>query len=228
MPLSDRGIFDDLCSVIEPARMLISIDHKLAFPEAQDVELWSELDALFAEPQLGSAQFAWLFLTDVALQRNWELKTRLPTLLHVLVIHLDHRNPQVRCRAQRMLFRLIRSWIPRSHPTARDALHQLEQEAKSRYWKEDEPEADLEPKLKWFCTRISGLMDPLFPSLTESRGSVALNWGPSCSIRPIAFRLLQVFRPQPFWGTCACLSTTVEGEFLQVVTSTCTIKLNID
>lgn len=281
-----REIFDDLCSVIEPARMLISIDHKLAFPEAQDVELWSELDALFAEQprlQLGSAQFAWLFLTDVALQRNWELKTRLPTLLHVLVIHLDHRNPQVRCRAQRMLFQLIRSWIPgldelpdrstsRSHPTARDALHQLEQEADSRYWKDDEPEADLELKLKWFCTRILKLMDPLFPSLTESWGSVALNWGTSCSIRQIAFRSLQVFRalaprvkqsdmalllgrlsntisasveeniqpfngeiirtisaivemedvdksllPQLFWGTCACLSTTVEGEFLQVL-----------
>ena len=281
-----RQIFDDLCSMIEPARMLPTIDHKLTFPEAQDVELWSELDALFAEQprlQLGSAQFAWLFLTDVALQRHWELKTRLPTLLHVLVIHLDHRNSQVRCRAQRMLFQLIRSWIPgldelpdrsitRGQPTARDALNQFEQEAESHYWKEDEPEADLEPKLKWLCAQVVELLDPLFPSLMESWGSVALTWGTSCSIRQNAFRSLQIFRalaprvkqsdmalllgrlsntisapaeeniqpfnceiirtisaiaemedvdknllPQLFWGTCACLSTTVEREFRQVL-----------
>ncbi|KAK2461035.1 hypothetical protein APHAL10511_006976 [Amanita phalloides] len=281
-----REIFDDLCSVIEPARMLPTIDHKLVFPEAQDVELWSELDALFAEQprlQLGSAQFAWLFLTDVALQRHWELKTYLPTLLHVLVIHLDHRNPHVRCRAQRMLFQLIRSWllgldelpdrsINRGQTTPREALNHVEEEAESHYWKEDEPEADLEPKLKWFCTQIVELLEPLFPSLTGSWGSVALNWGTSCSIRQTAFRSLQIFRalaprvkqsdmalllgrlsntisasaeeniqpfnceiirtissivdmegvdksllPQLFWGTCACLSTTVQEEFHQVL-----------
>ncbi|KAF8624989.1 hypothetical protein AX15_005621 [Amanita polypyramis BW_CC] len=277
-----REVFDDLCSVIEPARMLLSMDHKFAPPETRDVELWSELDALFAEQprlQLGSAQFAWLFLTDVALQRHWELKTYLPTLLHVLVIHVDHRNSYVRCRAQRMLFQLVRSWIPgldelpdrsavRGQVIPRDHFEQLEREAESHYWKEDEAKADLEPKLKWLSTQIIQLLEPLYPSLAECWGSIALNWGTSCPIRQTAIRSLQIFRaltprvkqsdmalllgrlsntiaaaveenilpfnceiirtisaivvmedvdkslwPQLFWGTCACLSTTVQGEF---------------
>ena len=40
------------------------------------MELWADLDALFAEQPrltLGSAQFAWLFLTDVPLQRQWDM-----------------------------------------------------------------------------------------------------------------------------------------------------------
>ena len=49
----------------------------------------------------------------------------------------------------------------RSQPTARDALHQLEQ------GKEDEPEADLEPKLKWFCThpRVDGSPISIFDGI---------------------------------------------------------------
>ncbi|KAF8634828.1 hypothetical protein AX17_004079 [Amanita inopinata Kibby_2008] len=203
-----REIFDDLCSMIEPTRMLPVVENRLTFLATDDVALWSELDALFSEQprlQLGPAQFAWLFLTDVALQRPWEIKSHLPTLLHALVIHLDHRNSYVRTRAQRMLFQLIRSWLPgydelpdRSvslvQSPARDNLHQLELEAESHYWKEDEPEAELEPKLKWLCSHVVDLLEPLYPSLTEWWGSLALNWGTSCSIRQTAFRSLQIFR----------------------------------
>lgn len=203
-----QELFDELCSVIEPSRMLPSIDHKLVFPDPQDLELWADLDALFSEQprlQLGSAQFAWLFLTDVAFQRHWEVKTHLPTLLHVLVIHLDHRNSYVRCRARHMLLQLLASWIAgldelpdrsltRGHLTPRESLEQLAQDVESQYWREDEAEVDLEPKLAWFCARIIELLEPSYPALKESWGSLALNWGTSCSIRQAAFRSLQVFR----------------------------------
>src|ERR1700730_1441709 len=94
-----RDIFRDLCSVIEPARMLPTIEHKLALPDAEDIELWSDLDAVFAEQprlSLGAAQFALLFLADVALERQWELPTQLPVLLHVLFAHIDHKFTFVR------------------------------------------------------------------------------------------------------------------------------------
>jgi hypothetical protein len=60
--------------------MLPTIDHKLAFPDSDDMELWADLDALFAEQpriSLGAAQFALLFLADVALERHWELQDQL-------------------------------------------------------------------------------------------------------------------------------------------------------
>ncbi|KAJ7046983.1 cell morphogenesis N-terminal-domain-containing protein [Mycena alexandri] len=204
-----RQIFEELCSVVEPARMLPTIDHKLAFPDADDMELWADLDALFAsnEPKmaLGSAQFAWLFLADVALQRYWELKPQLPILLHALFTHLDHRLPFVRTRAQRMLFQLLRSWVPgydelpdRASYPSRSALKasisSLEAEAENMYWKEDETSVDAEPKMKWLSSEVVRLLLPLCSMLPEMWGSLALSWGTSCSIRATAFRSLQIFR----------------------------------
>jgi len=203
-----RQVFGELCSVIEPARMLPIIDHKLIFPEAEDLELWEELDVLFAEQPrltLGSAQFAWLFLTDVALQRYWEMKSELPTLLHVLLTHLDHRIPFLRDRARGMLFQLLRCWTPgydelpersttRSRSAVKAALAKLEKDATSHYWKEEESSAEAEPKMRWICGQVIGFLEPLAPSLVGQWGSLALIWGTSCSIRAIAFRSLQTFR----------------------------------
>ncbi|KAF8212053.1 cell morphogenesis N-terminal-domain-containing protein [Mycena galopus ATCC 62051] len=206
-----RQTFEELCSVIEPARMLPTIDHKLAFPDEDDMELWADLVDLFAsnEPKmaLGSAQFAWLFLADVALQRYWELKPQLPILLHALFAHLDHRIPFVRTRAQRMLFQLLRSWAPgydelpdRTSYPSRSALKasiaslEAEAEAEDMYWKEDETSADAEPKMKWLSSEVVSFMLPLCPSLADLWGSLALSWGTSCSIRATAFRSLQIFR----------------------------------
>ncbi|KAF8067774.1 cell morphogenesis N-terminal-domain-containing protein [Lyophyllum atratum] len=203
-----RQIFQELCSVIEPARMLPTIDHKLAFPDARDMELWENLDALFAEEprlSLGSAQFAWLFLTDVAMQRCWELQDQLPTVLHALFTHLDHRTPFVRQRAQRMLFQWLRSWVPgydelveRSANPGRMALKivvdGLEMEAESMYWKDDEPNAESDPKMKSLSSLVLEHLAPLRPALVDDWGSLALHWGTTCSIRGTAFRSLQIFR----------------------------------
>ncbi|KAF5336607.1 hypothetical protein D9611_006456 [Ephemerocybe angulata] len=203
-----REIFTELCSVIEPVRMLPVIDHKLAFPEAEDMELWADLDALFAEQPrltLGSAQFAWLFLTDVTLQRHWEMKAQLPVLLHITFTHLDHRVPFVRSRARSMVFQLLRSWTPgydelqersseRSRNVVKDRIAALEREVEEYYWKEDDTSEEVEPKMQWLCQKVLHFLDPLVPSLASHWGSLALEWGTSCSIRATAFRSLQIFR----------------------------------
>jgi hypothetical protein len=280
-----RDIYRDLCSVIEPARMLPTIEHKLALPNAEDVELWSDLDALFAEQprlSLGAAQFALLFLADVALEHQWELQTQLPVLLHVLFAHIDHKLPFVRRQARGMLFQLLRSWISgydelpdrSKHPnrlSLKSTVAQLEHEAESMLWKDDDTNAQIEPKMRRLCAEVLSLLGPLAPRLAESWGSLALIWGTSCSIRAIAFRSLQIFRalmppvtkadlsqllarlsntiaapdtflqsftseiiltlialaessdldlsllPLLFWCACACLSTTLEGEFGQIL-----------
>ncbi|KAG6853412.1 hypothetical protein C0991_004643 [Blastosporella zonata] len=203
-----RQIFEELCSVIEPARMLPTIEHKLTFPDARDMELWENLDALFAgEPRLslGSAQFAWLFLADVSIQRCWELNADLPILLHTLFTHLDHRTPFVRQRAQRMLFQCLRSWAPgydelveRSANPGRvgikNIIDHLEKDSEGMYWKDDEPSGEVEVKMKALSSRVLELFVPLSPKLVEDWGKLALAWGTTCSIRATAFRSLQVFR----------------------------------
>ncbi|KAH0581896.1 hypothetical protein H2248_011576 [Termitomyces sp. 'cryptogamus'] len=291
-----RQIFEELCSVIEPARMLPTIEHKLTFPDAHDMELWENLDALFAgEPRLplGSAQFAWLFLTDVSIQRCWEMNTELPILLHASFTHLDHRVLYVRQRAQRMLFQCLRSWAPgydelverSANPgrmSIKNRIDQFEKDAEKLYWKDDEPAGEVEEKMKSLSSRVLELLSPLSPKLVEEWGKLALAWGTTCSIRATAFRSLQIFRalmpkvvqrdvavllgrlsntisdeddnlrsfttellrtltaqttsgdvnwtllPQIFWCTCACLSTTNEDEFTQVLVLLETLLTKID
>lgn len=203
-----RQIFEDLCSVIEPARMLPAIDHKLNFPKEEDIDLWSNLNDLFSdEPRLvlGSAQYAWLFLSDVALQRCWDCKPQLPVLLHALFTHIDHRNAFVRQRARSMLFQILRAWTPgyseladrtiaRTRPSIKDAITQLESEIEQHYWKEDDPPQTCESKMEWLCSRAIGFLEPLHPQVANHWGSLALSWGTSCSIRSVAFRSLQLFR----------------------------------
>jgi len=203
-----RDIFQDLCSVVEPARMLPTIEHKLALPDAEDVELWSDLDALFAEQprlSLGAAQFALLFLADVALEHQWELQSQLPVLLHALFAHVDHKFPFVRQQARTMLFQLLRSWISgydelpdrSQHPnrsSLKSTVARLEKEAELMLWYDDDTNAQIEPKMQRLCAEVLGLLEPLAPHLAENWGSLALIWGTSCSIRAIAFRSLQIFR----------------------------------
>ncbi|KAJ3881502.1 cell morphogenesis N-terminal-domain-containing protein [Lentinula edodes] len=206
---SGRQIFEELCSLIEPVRMLPTLEHKLAFPDAVDMELWSDLDALFVDGRprlsLGAAQFAWLFLADVALPRYWELREQLPSLLHALFTHIDNRTSFVRLRARYMLFQLLRAWAPgydeipehanfRSRAMLRNELLEMETEAEKMYWSEEENTSESEPKMHSFCSRVIQFLEPLCPSLREKWGTVALEWSTSCSIRSVAFRSLQIFR----------------------------------
>lgn len=201
-------IFQDLCSVIEPARMLPNLEHKLAVPSADDVELWSDLDALFAEQprlSLGAAQFALLFLSNVAFEHPAELQAQIPVLLHVIFAHIDHKMLFVRQQARKILFQLLRSWTSRYEelpdrsrypPRAgvKSALGHMEEDEDSIFWNDEESNAQIEPKMRYLCGEVLSLLEPLAPQLAESWGSWALIWGTSCSIRAIAFRSLQIFR----------------------------------
>lgn len=291
-----RQMVEELCSVVEPARMLPSIEHKLAPPNHEDLELWSDLDILFSgEPRLslGVAQFALLFLSETALERYWEFQDQLPVLFHALFMHLDHRHPFVQQRSRHMLFQLLRSCLTgydelpdrslyRSRPELKATIQNLEKEVETRIWKEDESGTDVEAKMRWFGNTVLNLVEPLHPTLSEQWGTLALNWGTACSIRPVAFRSLQLYRalnprigpthvgmllgrlantiadeddaiqsfnveilctlnalassseleasqvPQLFWCAVACLSTTVETEFLHTLQLLDTVLNRID
>ncbi|KIY48463.1 hypothetical protein FISHEDRAFT_73659 [Fistulina hepatica ATCC 64428] len=205
-----RQIFEHLCSFLVPENMLPMLDHKTAVPDVHDMALWANLDELFCEEDvprmtLGLAQYAWLYLSDVALERYWELQPQLPVLLHVVTTHIDHRSQFIRRRAHHLLFQLLRSWIP-GYDGLPDRMDQpnfaelkawvsrFEDEVKLKYWKEDESGPDVEPKMRWLCAKILDILEPLCLSLAEKWGSLALVWGTSCSIRATAYRSLQIFR----------------------------------
>lgn len=203
-----RQTFQELCDVIEPIRMLPTIDHKLAFPDADEADLWADLDALFAEQpkhSLGAGQFALLFLVDMSVPRAWEHTKQLPALLHGIFSHIGHRNPFVREHARKLLFQCLRSWLPGytelpysddlpSLAELRSSLGDLERESGTIFWTEDDSVSRIGEKMTQLCNLAVRWLQPLHPTLADEWGSLSLLWGTTCSIRPIAFRSLQVFR----------------------------------
>jgi hypothetical protein len=202
------SIFEDICSLIGPDRLLPNLDHKLAFPQAEDQDLWIVLDSLFPEQQryaLGQAQFAFLFLSDVAVERQWEMQPQLPVLLHAIFTHLDHRLPFVQEHAQRMFLQVLRSWVPgydelsdRSAYSSRQQVKldilDLERQLGSRLWSEDEPASKVVEKMGWLSSRVLTILQPLHPRLAHEWGTLAAQWGTTCPTRIIALRSLQIYR----------------------------------
>lgn len=202
-----RQIFDDLCSIIDPIRMLQNVEHKLKFPTPEDTAIWSTLDALFGEQprlQLGTAQFALLFLSDVALERPWEMERHLPLILHVAIMHVDNRNIFVQQRTRHIIMQVLRLWLPlyedldtisqTDRVAARVAVLNLEEKMAGKLWKEDDSSDETLPKMKTLCSEVLAVLGPLCPDLAERWGSLALSWATGCAVRAIAFRSLQVFR----------------------------------
>ncbi|KAL5476804.1 TAO3 [Sanghuangporus weigelae] len=203
-----RQVVEELCEVIEPARMLPTIDHKFTPPDAEETDFWSDLDALFAEQPkhiLGAGQFALLFLGDVALSRAWDMKKTLPNILQGVFSHIGHRNPFVREQVRNLLFQTLRAWLAGydrlstqsaspSVASMRSALPALECDSATLFWTEDDSPSHIGEKMRGLCTLVLQWLSPLHPDLADEWGSLALLWGTTCSIRPIAFRSLQVFR----------------------------------
>ncbi|KZT36733.1 hypothetical protein SISSUDRAFT_926525 [Sistotremastrum suecicum HHB10207 ss-3] len=281
-----RRAFEDLCSFVEPQHMIATVvtdaisDNELS--HKWDLELRKVLPMEDPVHPLAPAQLAWMFLGDVCLERAWDLRDQLPVLLHALFTHSDYRIPFIQHQARRMLLQLLRTWIPgydelqaktslRNREQLERILNGLEKDEDQTFWADSEDEMKVLTKMKQLSNVFITLLEPLHPTLRRDWSEQALHWGTSCSIRPIAYRSLQLFRalmvdagdanlalllgrlsntisdpdinvqrfakeilltllelarqsdldvallPQFFWCAAACLSTTVESEYLYVL-----------
>lgn len=204
-----KQILQELCGILIPRAMLPALEHKLGIPEAEDLELWSDLDILFPDQPrlpLGMAQFAMLFLSEGPMERCWELRDQLPVLLHLLVLHLDHREPFVHQHCRHMLSQLLRSCVSGydelldrslypSRPALKSAILAFEQSLETeRLWKESDSPQQVEEKLRSLCSLVVDFVEPLLTTLVDDWGHVALDWATTCALKPMALRSLQIYR----------------------------------
>jgi furry protein family len=207
-PVGQRT-FEDLCSVIDPTGMSQAAEPEGNLPDYVGSQHLADLHSLLPpeqpRPTLGTGELAMLFLADIALERSWDLRHQLPILLHALFTHFDHRLPFVGRQAQRLLFQLLRAWIPgydelperSKHPssaTLKSSIDRLESLGWQLFWSETDSQRDASVKLSRLCNETLALLEPLHGQLRQEWGEVALNWGTACASRPIAVRSLQLFR----------------------------------
>ncbi|EJD54741.1 hypothetical protein AURDEDRAFT_79755 [Auricularia subglabra TFB-10046 SS5] len=266
----------DLCGFIDPRTMLP--------PQENIVIPMTGLDAMFPRSSsrsgLARGQVAFVLLSDLAVERAWELNHQLPVILHVLFIHLDHKTSYLRDHALRLLLHTIRSWMPAyevlqdgsPRPTVDVAYDRIEklQELGADAFKSSH-QATVNDSLAQLLEDVLAVLEPLQPILRQEWGELAVHWGTTCAIRPLAFGSLKLFRtmmptvnavmlgsiigrlsntlsdadehiqaftveimrtmtsllrspnldtnlvPQLFWCTLACLTTTVEDEYVQAL-----------
>jgi hypothetical protein len=201
-------VLQELCDIIIPAAMLPTLEHKLHVPEEDELELWSDLDILFSDQPrltLGIAQFSVMFLSEGAMARCADLVDRLPVLLHVLLMHLDHRLSFVQERCRHMLAELLRSCVAYyeelpdrsaypSRPTLRSEIIKIEELAQSLVIRKGDNRTTTGSAIEDLCSQLLSLLEPLVPDLEDSWGIVALNWATACHFRPIACHSLQLYR----------------------------------
>ncbi|KZV99602.1 hypothetical protein EXIGLDRAFT_698301 [Exidia glandulosa HHB12029] len=286
---SDAGsrAIQDLCDFINPRSMLPPHENIIIPP--------SILDPLFprstSRSGLARGQVAFVLLSDLAVERAWELRRQLPITLHILFIHLEHKTSYLRDHALRLLLHTVRSWMPayeelsnRSPRPAVDEAYDRIEEMQGQgpdAFKVSSRDAN-DGKFSQLLDDVLTVLEPLHPTLRQDWGELAVLWGTSCAIRPLAFAALKIFRlmmpsvnanmmgavigrlsntvsdpddhiqaftveilrtmtsllesseldmnlvPQLFWCTLACLSTTVEEEYVQALAMTKALLAKID
>ena len=207
-------LFEEICAFVEPSAMAALPEANI--PASAQTSL-ADLDALMSSPTAGSQNFstgqlALLFAGQLLPYRfgDIELVKRLPTLLHVALLHSDQASSPLREQYQSILFQVIRVWIGnlKSHPaedasgiwtTAETKTAALAASRFTSFWKaEDAGEPDspfLAPeKMTSLIIKLLGILLPFQPRIRQVWGDVALVWATSCPIRHLACRSFQVFR----------------------------------
>ena len=207
-------IFDDICSLVDPAAMAALPDaDDRASPESPLANLDSLMTAFGSRSQVFSTgQLALLFVAELLPLRlgQSELTKRMLTLLHVSLIHCDHPGSALREHCQDVFFQILRSWtcdtsLVRPGDTAATwtaALAKITALSNSRssiFWKAEDiggpDSAFLVPaKMSAVIMKLLSVLLPMQPRVRQQWGEMALMWATSCPIRHLACRSFQVYR----------------------------------
>ena len=208
------AIFDDICSLVDPAAMAALPDaDDRASPESSLASLDSLMTAYGSRAQVFSTgQLALLFVAELLPLRlgESEMSKRMLTLLHVSLIHCDHPGSALREHCQDVFFQILRSWTcdtslvrpGEAAATWTVALAKVTALSRPRseiFWKVEDtggPEsAFLVPsKMSAVVLKLLSLLLPFQPRLRQQWGEMALMWSTSCPIRHLACRSFQVYR----------------------------------
>ncbi|KAH0834852.1 hypothetical protein J3R83DRAFT_10475 [Lanmaoa asiatica] len=223
-------IFQELCSVCRPERMLPTFEHRLEQPTPEELELWSDLDVLFADDQprqlLGPAQYAMVYIGSISLERMWTNHEQIPVILSAVLYHLDHRVSMLRSAARHMLFQLMRACVPRGIPL---------------FWTESDAEEVVMPRMKYIVDQVVSVIGQFVPDLAKNLAALSIPYAEHCHIRGIARRSLQVFRllkvplSQDVLGhLLSCLCSTISDDetelhhFAEAIVATLTVSVASD
>ncbi|SNX81636.1 related to TAO3 - Transcriptional Activator of OCH1 [Melanopsichium pennsylvanicum] len=110
-------IFEQLCTMIEPSRMIqVPRNAPAPMPDPDHRHLYrADLNKLLPEPEstiaFSHGQLALFYVGEMTYERREQLETSLPTLLHAIFLHIDSRSAFVRTQVVELFEQLMRCTI---------------------------------------------------------------------------------------------------------------------
>ncbi|KAI9203242.1 cell morphogenesis N-terminal-domain-containing protein, partial [Polychytrium aggregatum] len=152
--------------------------------------------------QFSRGQLSCVLLVDLAIECGHNvLESRLPTLLLVIFVQLDHPLTLIVEESRLLLINLIHSILPRDQNADRiDAIHStLNLKEGKRLWNYEDvspkiPAIDSERQMAGLLSDVLALFSSVDPQIKQHLGETALQWGARRTLRHVAARSLQIFR----------------------------------
>lgn len=198
---STVNIADSLISYIEPKAMVPPQVTNIELPK-NDIGLpyvaniWKTLNYSGKDSVFSLGQLSLIYLSDLFVVPKESLNAKIPLLMHISFVLLDHYLPIVQESAAKMIIYLL-STIS-SHPKLEETKDIIRKNHKSLWIYDDlnhDKNGARSPKdMDLLVRNILEIFGASYPTIQQDWGRVALAWATTCAVRHIACRSFQVFR----------------------------------
>lgn len=192
--------------------LIAYIDHKNMVPPqptefekpADDIglpyiaDIWSTLSYTGKDSVFSIGQLALIFLSDLFVIPKESLNSKIPILLHVSFVLLDHYFPVVQESSGKLIIYILSTVT--SHPKLQQTKNLIRNNQKC-LWTYDDLNNDKNgagarsPRdMDLLVRNILEIFSATHPNIQEEWGRVSLAWATNCAVRHIACRSFQVFR----------------------------------
>lgn len=195
------GLIDTLLENLEPKCMIPSSSFStISQPESDKfsfvANIWDRLNYHGKSMTFSKAHLSIIFLVNLASNPSESLKVNIPTLLHISICLLDHYMPLIQESASKVICDLIFSMAP-GHEKSDVTVKMLRD--KHNLWSYDNLLKDKNgarsPKAMDALTRNILSIFSQIDGFHAEWQRVSLKWATTCSVRHVACRSFQVFRP---------------------------------
>ncbi|QLL31427.1 hypothetical protein HG536_0B02900 [Torulaspora globosa] len=195
------GLIDTLLQNLEP-KYMVPVNTVSTIAPADNgkfsfvADIWGRLDYHGKSITFSKAHLSIIFLVNLASTPSESLKGSIPTLLHISICLLDHYMPLIQESASKVICDLIFSMAP-GHEKSDATVKMLRD--KHSLWSYDNLMKDKNgarsPKAMDALTRNILSIFSQIDGFHAEWQRISLKWATTCSVRHIACRSFQVFRP---------------------------------
>lgn len=196
-------LVNEFLSNLEPRHMVPPVQPDLLdSPNASDMpyvaDIWETLNYTGKEAVFSLGQISIIFLADLLISPPEILQAKLPLLLHISIVLLDHYSPLVQNVAAELLMHMVHFLSGGEGKSAEIILLLRKRELKTLWVYDDlnstKNGARTPATMDMLIRDILEVLSPKFPNLQEEWSRVSLFWATTCAVRHIACRSFQVFR----------------------------------